>query len=502
MKRNLSLLLSFLVTSLFWYSCKDTVSGDFKENQPPSTNLTVERIDRGGDFRLSSQIQISWFGSDPDGFIKGFEYAINDTTESDYKFTTKTDSVFILPITPGQETDDVLFKVRAVDNDDLRDPVGARLVFPIVNSEPTVSLNSNQSPPDSLFSIASFGWSFDDPDGLANIIRTEVAVNDTVNGWKEIPFTEDDEGQLFISLEVDNSSTGQKDAKVFLGRSYSTLTINGQQLTIPVEVGADNTFYVRAVDAAESVSEPDSVSWYIKPQTSNTLFLNDFGGPSSANRQNFHLNQLNGIGINPDVWIINDGQVEQDKVALSEAFPTVIDPTLIKTLSKWDHIYWISDDLDRNITYGQEILDEFIDGNGTVFVNIPMKSISREDPLFNFLPVDSIAPGQFYLFEDSLVTPDNVAFDDTLLIDSGSFALTNERPMKGVSGSTQLYKAQFRRRNPNSSQSPYFGYKGVAIENAEGNLIYFSLDLSNLNGNSNVQDMLQEMLINRLGFKQ
>ncbi len=502
MKQNSTFLLLLCSVFLFWNSCNDTVSGDFEENQAPSTNLTVEEINRGGDFRLSSQIQISWFGSDPDGFIKGFEYAINDTSESAFTFTTKTDSIFILPITPGQETDDVLFKVRAVDNEDLRDPVGASLVFPIVNSEPTVSLNSNQSPPDTLFSVASFGWNFDDPDGLGNIIRTEVAINDTINGWTEIPFTEDDEGQLFISLEVDNSSVGEKDAEVFLGRSYTTLTVGGEQLTIPVEVGARNTFYVRSVDAAEAVSDFDSVSWYVKPQLSNTLFLNDFGGPSTNSRQNFHLNRLNNLGITPDKWIINDGQVEQDKVALSEAFPSVIDPTLIKTLSKWDHIYWISDDLDRNITYAQEILDEFIDNNGTIFVNIPMKSISREDPLFNFLPVDSIAGGQFYLFEDSLVTPDLPALTNTLVINSGSFALTNERPMKGVSGSTQLYQAQFRRRNPNSSQSPYFGYKGVALQNAEGNLVYFSLDLSNLNGSSNIEDMLQEILIDRLGFKQ
>ncbi len=502
MKTHALLLLFLFSTLIYWNGCNETINGELSENQPPSTNLTVERINRGNDFRLSSQIQISWFGNDPDGFVAGFEYAINDTSEGNFTFTTKTDSVFILPITSGQQTDDVLFKVRAVDDKGLADPVGASLVYPIVNSIPQVSINSNQSPPDTLFSVSSFGWNFSDPDGLLNLASTEIAINDTINGWVNIPFTEDDDGQLFISLEVDNSTAGTNDAQVFLGRSYSTLQVNGENLTVPVNVGARNTFYVRAVDAAGSASELDSLSWYIKEQKSNTLFLNDYSGPSSSNRQQFHLNLLQQNGISPDIWIINDGDVSQDKVALSNAFPAVIDPTLIKTLSKWDHIYWISNDLDRNITYAQEILDEFFDNGGTSFINIPMKNIDEEDPVFNFLPVDSIQTGQFLILEDSLVTPTDAAITNTLRVESGSFALSGVFPVKGVSGSTSLYQANFVRRTATGGVRAYNDYQFVTIENTEGNVIYFSLDLSNLNGNNNISDMIQEVVIERLGFKQ
>jgi len=502
LKTHALLLLFLFSTLIYWNGCKETINGELSENQPPSTNLTVERINRGNDFRLSSQIQISWFGNDPDGFVAGFEYAINDTSEGNFTFTTKTDSVFILPITSGQQTDDVLFKVRAVDDKGLADPVGASLVYPIVNSIPQVSINSNQSPPDTLFSVSSFGWNFSDPDGLLNLASTEIAINDTINGWVNIPFTEDDDGQLFISLEVDNSTAGTNDAQVFLGRSYSTLQVNGENLSVPVNVGARNTFYVRAVDAAGSASELDSLSWYIKEQKSNTLFLNDYSGPSASNRQQFHLSLLQQNGISPDIWIINDGDVSQDKVALSNAFPAVIDPTLIKTLSKWDHIYWISNDLDRNITYAQEILDEFFDNGGTSFINIPMKNIDEEDPVFNFLPVDSIQTGQFLILEDSLVTPTDAAITNTLRVESGSFALSGVFPVKGVSGSTSLYQANFVRRTATGGVRAYNDYQFVTIENTEGNVIYFSLDLSNLNGNNNISDMIQEVVIERLGFKQ
>ena len=232
------------------------------------------------------------------------------------------------------------------------------------------------------------------------------------------------------------------------------------------------------------------------------MFLNDFSGPSSSDKQQFHLDLLQQNGISPDIWIINDGEVSQDKVALSSAFPTVIDPTLIKTLSKWDHVYWISNDLDRNITYAQEILDEFFDNGGTSFVNIPMKNLDREDPVFNFLPVDSIQTGQFLILEDSLVTPTNVSISNTLRVESGSFALSGVFPVKGVNGSTSLYQANFVRRTATGGVRPYNDYQFVTIENPEGNLIYFSLDLSNLDGNNNISNMIQEVVIDRLGFKQ
>ena len=501
-------LLAFgiVLIIVFISSCKDPLSGSFNENEPPSTKLTVERIDRGDDFRLSSQIQISWFGQDPDGFVIGYEFAINDTSESAFTFTTKTDSLFILPITPGQSTDDVLFKVRAVDDDSLRDPVGARLIFPIENTAPEVSINEIQSPPDTLYSISSFGWNFNDPDGILNVKRTEIAINDTINGWRSIPFTEDDDGQLFISLEVDNTTIGVKDAQIFLGRSYSTLQVDGENLTIPVEVGAKNTFYVRAIDAAEAISNVDTLSWYIKQQSSNVLFINDDASSGSQQNQVEHLTYLNEIGIEPDLWIINTGEVTQDKVALSERFPSVIDPTLKRTLAKWDHIYWISNDIDRNITYALDITSDFFLQGGSMFVNIPMKQINQEDEIFNFLPVDSIGAFQpggietgFLINSGTDVTPVNGFSDVLLKTESRQVGIF---PIKPVSGANLIYETDFRVTTLLGTTEDYKGFEGVAVENAESSLVYLSLDLTIINGNNNADNFLEAVLIESLKFKQ
>lgn len=481
-------------------SCKDTFTGSYIENKAPSTFLTVERINREGEFRLSSQINISWWGNDSDGYIIGYEYAINDTSEDAWKFTTKTDSTFILPITPGNAEDDVLFKIRAVDNDNTKDPVGARLIFPIVNSAPSVSLNQNETPPDTLYSISSFGWTISDPDGLANIQKTEVAVNDTVNGWVTIPMPEGEE-QLFISLEVDNSATGTKTATVYQGRNFSTLA--SVQIE-NVEVGSSNTFYIRTTDAAGAISEMDSVSWFVKQQTSRTLFFNDFAGGSSTSRQNNHLNILEKQGITPDVWVINDGVINQGQVTLSEAFPTVIDPTLRKTLAKWDHVYWISNDLRRNINSAQEMLSDFYNKGGTSFINIPIGGVPQESDIFNLIPVDSIGAGSYLVLENEEVNPNPAILDSvfTMKIKSGSFALSNAAPIKPVVGGIELFNTNFQQRSANGGLREYNGYEGIAVENAEGTLIYIGLDISVLNGNNNVSDVIGELITNRLGFKQ
>lgn len=501
----LSIIILLLVVIT---SCDNSLKGDFNENQIPTTFLTVDKIDREGDFRLSSQINISWWGNDPDGYIIGYEYAINDTLEGDWTFTRKTDSTFILPITVGLAEDNVLFKIRAVDNDEARDPIGARLVFPIVNSAPSVSINTTEVPPDSLFSIASFGWTVNDSDGLANIISTEVAINDTVNGWVSIPFTTEDDGRIFISLELDNTIAGEQEAEVFLGRSYTRALNNaGQPLTVPnLEVGSKNTFYVRAIDAAGAVSDVDTVSWYLKAQNSKVLFINDYGASSSLTKQSQHVNYLNQIGIQPDVWLINTGAVTQDKIALSDKFPSVIDPTLKKTLAKWDHIYWISDDIDRNITYALDITSEFFTNGGTMFVNIPMKTISQEDEIFNFLPVDSIGvlnagsiQTGFVLNGNTDVLPEAGISDVVAKTQSRRVGVV---PIKAVAGSTLLYQTDFRTTTLIGSTQDYTRFEGVGVENQERDLIYFSLDLTNIDGNNNVPDLLNDLLIGRLNFKQ
>ncbi len=495
---SFKLISFFLLGIIILGTCETAPTGDFVENNPPNTFLTVEQINREGDFRLSSQINISWWGTDSDGYIVGYEYAINDTSENAWSFTTRTDSTFILPIEEGESQDDVLFKIRAIDDDGAVDTDGAELIFPIVNSAPSVSLNLTELPADTMYAIASFGWAIDDPDGLSNIDRTEIIINNKQGEWVEIPIPTD-ENQIFISLEVDNSTTGIKDANVYQGRSYQRLidvNISG------IAVDALNTFYVRTVDNAGAVSSIDSTSWYVKQQTSNTLFFNDFRGSNSDQEQSAHLDLLAQLNITPDVWVINDGELSLGVVPFSTAFPAVKDPTLTNTLKNWDHIYWISNDLRRNISSGQEILTDFFDEGGTLYANIPITGIDQESEVFGLIPVDSIANGAFLVLDEKSINVDSPEIPQELAMEIDvSFAVDYAQPLKPISGAKSLFSADFDRRTSRGVRA-YDGYESIIIENAEGNLIYFSLNYSDVNGNNNLIDVLQELLINRLNFKQ
>ena len=117
------------------------------------------------------------------------------------------------------------------------------------------------------------------------------------------------------------------------------------------------------------------------------IIVNDIGKNSSIEEMNWHISYLNELEIDPDIWLINTGQPILEPLnsrSIEE------DPTLKKTLAKWDHIYWVSDDVDRNIVHALDITSDFFASGGSMFVTIPMKEVSQEDVIFNFLPVDSI----------------------------------------------------------------------------------------------------------------
>jgi hypothetical protein len=501
-------LVAFVLMASVWISCETGgITGDYIENQPPSTFMTIADIDREEGFRLSSQITISWWGNDPDGYIVGYEYAINDTSEGAWTFTTKTDSTFILPITEGQTIDDVLFKVRAIDNNGAKDPKGARLSYPIINSTPTVAFKTNETPADTMFGIASFGWTINDPDGLLNVRSTQIAINDTVNGWVDVPFNQSSEGQIFISLAVDNSNLGAATAQLYLGRSFSSaVTSDGDFIFVDgIQVGTTNTAYVRTIDAAGAVSDMDATQWFVKQQTSKVLLLNDIGKSSSISDMNWHLSYLNELGIDPDIWLINTGQPALGTIELSDQFPKVVDPTLKKTLASWDHIYWISDDVDRNIVHALDITSEFFAGGGTMFAAIPMKEVSQEDVIFNFLPVDSIGyfpsggiETGFVLNAGTEITSPTDELAPTLKLGT---RVVGWLPIKPISGSTLLYESDYRATTLLGFITDYTLMEGVSVQSPEENLIYFGMDLTKLNGNNNMREFLDYMCIQKLGFE-
>lgn len=512
--------IPLIVVTVLFISCETSLDGNLNENQPPRTFLTVDNIEVDEENRLSSRVDISWWGDDPDGYIVGYEYAISDTTDGNWTFTTQTDSTFILPISPGEETDDVLFAVRAIDNLDAVDPIGASIEFPLRNTPPVTEFNALELPPDTTYGLFSFGWSISDPDGRQTILRTEVAVNDTTNGWTEIPIETDDQENFFISLDISDQSQAAASAELFLGRSFreTGVTLDG---LLPDQ---ENTFYVRTVDRALAQSETLEFDWFLKRQTSNILVLNDDASSGSSENLKFHLDNLERVGFTTDVIDITDGEgLQGGNVPLSNAFPRVIDPTINRVLAEWDHIYYVSNNLRRNINYAQEILQRFFEEGGTLFASIPITFDPgrTDDPLFNFLPISDFVPVDsdaaqrgFQIRNNFEVRSLNGGVD---LVYQGG--INNDiHPFIPLGSAVPLYEAELLKRFAGGNLEVHDGASTVAVLNPEGNFLYFGIDLTLLkidrspedgNGEEEIEtdeddisELLQDLLINRLGFTQ
>ena len=514
MQISLRVLLLAAATALFLGSCDTSLDGNLNENQAPSTSLTVDNIEVDDKNRLSSRVNISWWGDDPDGYISGFEFAISDTTESNWTFTTKTDSTFILPITPGEEVDDVLFAVRAIDNEALKDPIGAFIEFPLRNAEPTTELNTLALPPDTTYGVFSFGWSIDDPDGLRTIQRTEIAINDTANGWTEIPIEADDQNDFFITFKLNDTSSSSTTGEVYLGRSFRSTDINIDGF-IPE---SDNKFYVRTVDRALAVSETQNVEWHLKRQTSNILVLNDDATSDSQDKLQFHLENLQELGFDVDIIDISDGTgLSGGIVPLSNAFPRVVEPTLNRMLAEWDFIYLFSNSLERNINYTQQMLSDFFENDGKLFATIPISRNQNRlgDPLFNFLPMSDFIQRSresgdgFLIINDFEITPLN---GGPLLGFRGGFQ-TSLWPFVPLGNAKALYEGRFNETLSTGGSVAYEDRRVISALNPEGNFLYFGMDLTNVGVIDEEQSdeddivyeeslsrLLDELLINRLGF--
>ena len=141
-------ILFILLMASLW-AC-DT--GEKLGNQPPETRIFLEEINLTGENRLNSVVRLHWTGEDIDGYITGFELSLDG---QQWHFTTNTDSTFRFDLQVGTDTTDISFWVRALDNEDERDPEPAFLLVPIKNSPPTARFDTLNVVPDTVYSAWS-----------------------------------------------------------------------------------------------------------------------------------------------------------------------------------------------------------------------------------------------------------------------------------------------------------------------------------------------------------
>jgi hypothetical protein len=508
-------LLFLVLSAWFLMSCDAGLDGQLRDNLPPKTFLTVNEINLPEGDRLVSQVNISWWGDDPDGYIIGFEFLVLEESriptdgagnlvcelpsgiESEWKFTTNTDSTFVLPIEEGNTDADVAFFVRAVDNKEAVDPEPPCLLFPIRNSPPVITFRPFETPPDTTFRIVSFGWVASDPDGQANLNRIEISLNNE-DDWREL-----DTNVNFITFRVDDTVSPAV-ATLFTGRALNSTGVTFNS----VNVDAENTLYIRAIDNAGAISPVDSHTWFLKKQTSRILYVDDYPGTTGDQRRALHLSLLAENGItNVDYIDITDGQATGGRrVPFSAGFPdrSLAAPTINRMLAEWDHIYWVSNDLDRNIGYALELTLEFFETGGTMFINIPTKNLLPDNELFEFLPFQGFetVPSGFNNFQinaNSLAIPDAAITNPPTL--RFSRQLTAARPIIPFGETVNLFEADFKVRPFFGAVQDFQGSKLIAATNPNQNIIFFGIDINEFTADSDRARLIELTCNEILGFQ-
>ncbi len=424
---------AYLAFLLALAACDAGITGEAAGNQAPETELAVRVTDLRetlGDGTLTSTVEVHWSGTDPDGFVAGYELRYYDASrlgeigpEEGWIATTRRDTTVTLPIPPGDQTAAVAFEVRAIDDDGAKDPEPARTVFPIRNSPPTLRLSGVEVPPDTTWPAASFTWAADDPDGAANLLGVEIALTDTTAGFLRLPADVD-----FVTLVAADPRATETTARVLIGTSGidTGLALPGFRLD------ADNTVYLRSVDAAEFTSrtarypDPDAgQTWFVRRVTAGVLLVNDYRTANHTVVMPYHRDILASYGAAFDEWYLAEPFHTGSTIvsAYSENLPKRALPTLRETLRFWDHVYWVSNNatnraIGNNLPFAAGVLSEFLADGGRLFINVPVRlPNSPEDNAGNqalaLLPLSGLLDFSEYpeyepfldLFTGSAVTP-------------------------------------------------------------------------------------------------
>jgi hypothetical protein len=484
-----SFLYILLAISLpfFWTGCDTSLTGTDSENQPPNTQSIVDTIIRTGNNRLNSEVLIKWWGDDPDGYIKGYELRFDN---GKWFFTTRTDSIFILSPPPGQDTMDFTFYARAIDNNGLADPTPARLVYPVKNSPPTVKFVPGLANPVNTFPVLRFYWEGDDPDGLINLNRYEIALNDTTQNIEIL-------GILTSSITIQAMDPGAllSDCSIYLNNNSQPESFALKDLIL----NDTNRFYIRVVDNSEASSKwVSSYAFYVKKVSSDVLVVNAYSS-QVANIEKFYRDGIRNQGI-----MIYDSMriFEKSFGLLTQQAPDNITQSRIFDLFKV--IVWYGSDAAKTLSLAQKTTSSFFDKSGKMFMAVYVSSNFDEQSQFlDFTPAEGlISPKDTTLILNSnaLVSPQLSGWP--LLKSTGIVGVV--KPMQVALGSKVVYDSDLLARDDNSGNIiSWTGTSSViALRNIGGqtNFIFSTLELENLNGNNNIDSLFQKILIDEFGL--
>ncbi|RYD73197.1 MAG: hypothetical protein EOP53_20555 [Sphingobacteriales bacterium] len=487
------ILYSLVFFSLFAINaCRSDFEGDVKPNQAPETYTVVDTIFREGSNRFPSSLEVKWWGSDADGFVTGYEISSDGTN---WKFTKRQDTSFIVDIPAGSDTFNYQFYVRAIDNNGLKDQSPATLSYPVKNSAPTVSFTySTVTPtrrPLKSFPVTRWSWSGNDPDGFENLDKYELIWNDTTQS----PYTLS-KSYSEATLEGLDWSVTTTGTRVYPGSLRNALAgeISGLKLN------DSNVLYIRAIDKVGAKSRWNgSYKIYIRKPVSKTLLVNA-NSTRIDQAETFYKTNLQAAGIT-NFDVIRVREIKDNNY--TELSPDNFTQSLI--FQYFDAHIWFGNQSDYTLGLAQRTTESLLDKGGKLFIATNFSAaVDLQAGYLEFTPIDSLvnppAGSQFRLNVGAPVRARLQNWPDL----KAEKIVSSARPFYEEFGATPLYDAEITRSS--SSSSEVWSGKSVIMakrngSNGKANFIICSLELDNLNGNGNMPQLFKKLFVDEFEIK-
>ncbi|MDB4107755.1 hypothetical protein N9595_04760 [Bacteroidia bacterium] len=468
--------LSTLVLSLFVFvfSCK---KGDELPNNAPDTKLSLQSINLTGDARLNSTVNLTWFGTDVDGYIQFYEIKIND---GDWIKTSTQDSTFLFNIDPNQDSTDIDFYVRAVDNENVVDASPAFLQVPLKNSPPIVAFEDATLPEDTTNLVITFRYNASDPDGLSTLKKAYLKAND--GDWHEI-----DLKQKMISLVPENPMTkGMGNAKVYYGlNKESEFTIDG------FDNGGDNILQLKVTDIANSESTVDSAkSLFVRPQNSDLLVV---GGHNYSITKKYEELVNENYTAADFVDLAGNGGLNQ---------PKFWDPSFRLLVDNYDKVFFHTEEGNFSnpltgadgalLDFAAPIIQHLIDSDKKVLISSAFATGVDLSVMGGVLSIDSFSPskGQAFFTNDSFAVCTDASYPD---LQPSNFLLATD-PFYPAVDAEVFYNARL------TPSGVWQGPSCIAVrrKNSSGNVnfVLFTVELHSLDKNKADQNQVISKILN------
>lgn len=272
---------------------------------PPETTIFIE----GPVDTVNHIVHLHWFGTEPNGYIAGFEIRLLNPAapaETAWQFTTLTDSI-ITVLTPTGFSASV-FEARAIDDRGVKDPTPARQPFNFGNTPPIVTLVGKPNPgdrSDTTFASVTVDWTVSDPDGDAS----KVAIRAWLDGRADTP-------------------------DIVTGTSY---TVPSDRFLVGgVYTSGRRTLHIQGIDDGGMAGPIDSVTWYVKKPVTGSrarlLLVDDVPTTDAAKPRSdsLYANAIINAGLQPGTWSVLHLQFskpfrsEKDMEQTLKLFETVV----------------------------------------------------------------------------------------------------------------------------------------------------------------------------------